>query len=85
MKRFIQRAAIVAAMGSGLAACGGNSSNAIAPTTAPTPPITVTRQEDQFGTNFGTAYRTSVTAAPITPADGDIIPLSLTTNPVNVG
>ncbi len=84
LTRIATRAALVAVLASGLAACGGSSNNA----TAPPPPAVVVPpppQEDQFGAVFGTAFRASATATPITPADGNIIPLSLTTNPVNVG
>lgn len=83
MKRIIARAALVAAAASGLAGCGSSGGNAVAP---PPPAVVVPApQEDQFGAVFGTAFRASFTATPITPADGNIIPLSLTTNPVNVG
>ena len=83
MKRIIERAVLVAAMGSGLAACGNSGGNASAPAPPP-PPIVVQRQEDQFGANFATDFRAGSTANPATPANGDIIPLSLTTNPVNL-
>ena len=83
MKRILPRAVLVAAMSAGLAACGNDSGSAVA--TPVPPPVVATPQENQFGTNFANAYRASGTSAPITPADGDIIPLSLTTNPVKVG
>ncbi len=68
----------------GLAACGGSNDSAMAP--AP-PPVVVTPapQENAFGANFGAAFRAPDTAAPVTPADGDIVPLSLTTDPAKVG
>ncbi len=66
-----------------LTACG-NSNNASAPAT---PPVVVAPapQENAFGANFATAFRAADTAAPIVPADGDIIPLSLTTEPAKIG
>lgn len=66
-----------------LSACGSSSNN----TAPPAPPVVVapTPQENAFGANFGTAFRAASTATPIVPADGDIIPLSLTTEPVKVG
>lgn len=66
-----------------LTACGG-SNNASAPAA---PPVVVVPppQENAFGANFGTAFRAADTAAPITPASGDIIPLSLTTEPASIG
>ncbi|GGE02969.1 hypothetical protein GCM10011529_06770 [Polymorphobacter glacialis] len=66
-----------------LAACGDNGAGPAAPPPAPVvvPPAP---QENAFGANFGTAFRASDTATPITPADGDIIPLSLTTEPARI-
>ena len=69
---------------SALAACGGNKGG----DTAVAPPVTVVTpppQENAFGANFAAAFRASPTAEPIVPADGDIIPLSLTTDPITVG
>jgi hypothetical protein len=62
-----------------LAACGGGADN----TTPPPPPTTVV-QEDTFGVAFGTAFRTDPNGTAIEPKDGDIIPLSLTTEPTDV-
>ena len=67
-----------------LAACGGNKGG----DTSVTPPVTVVTpppQENAFGANFASAFRAPTTAEPIVPADGDIIPLSLTTEPSPVG
>ena len=66
---------------SALAACGGGADNTTPP---PPPPPTTVVQEDTFGVAFGTAFRTDANGAPIEPKDGDIIPLSLTTEPVDV-
>lgn len=75
----------IAILGSLAAACGGGGNDT--PEQVP-PPVVVppaAPQEDQFGAAFGAAFRASTTAAPATPADGNIVPLSLTTNPVNLG
>lgn len=63
-----------------LAACGSNSDNSAPP---PPPPTTVV-QEDAFGAVFGTAFRADANGIPIEPKDGDIIPLTLTAEPVDV-
>ncbi len=63
-----------------LAACGGGADNTTPP---PTPPTTVA-QEDTFGVVFGMAFRADANATPIEPKDGDIIPLSLTTEPSEI-
>lgn len=83
MNNRITRAGLIALATATLAACSSNES-ATAPTT---PPVVVAPppQENAFGANFGTAFRAAETAAPVTPADGDIIPLSLTTEPVKIG
>lgn len=66
-----------------LTACGGGDKSAV----APAPPVVVAPapQENAFGANFGAAFRVPDTGAPVIPADGDIIPLSLTTEPVKIG
>lgn len=64
-----------------LAACGSSGGGGGTP---PPPPTTVTAQEDTFGVAFGLAFRTDPNGTPIEPKDGDIIPLSLTTEPVNI-
>lgn len=63
-----------------LAACGGGADNA----PPPPPPVTTVAQEDTFGVGFGTAFRADPNATPIEPKDGDIIPLSSTTEPTNI-
>lgn len=63
-----------------LAACGGGADN----TTPPPPPPTTVAQEDSVGVAFGTAFRADPNSTPIEPKDGDIIPPSLTTEPVDI-
>ena len=65
-----------------LAACGGGSDNTVPP--PPPPPPTTVVQEDGFGAVFGMAFRADTNATPIEPKDGDIIPLSLTTEPRDI-
>ena len=69
-----------------LSACGGNGGNGDGGDsgTAPPPPTTVSAQEDTFGLAFGMAFRADTNGTPIEPKDGDIIPLSLTTEPVDI-
>lgn len=70
----------LAACGSGGGGDGDNAPPAPPAIVAPPPP-----QENQFGANFGAAFRADPTSTPRDPADGDIVPLSFTTDPVNVG
>lgn len=68
----------MALIGSTLAGCGSSIDD-------DAPPMVVQpRQEDQFGANFGTAFRADANSEPRTPADGDIVPVSLTTEPVPI-
>lgn len=65
-----------------LAACGSGSGNTVPP--PPPPPPTTVVQEDTFGAVFGMAFRTDTNGTPIEPKDGDIIPLSQTTEPSEI-
>jgi hypothetical protein len=65
----------VAALGALAAGCSGGNNSKSSPVTS------VTAQEDSFGTVFGTAFRADPDSSPIIPKDGDIIPLSLDTDP----
>lgn len=67
-----------------LAACGGSGDGGSTPPSPPPPPTTVSAQEDTFGLAFGMAFRADTNGTPIEPKDGDIIPLSLTTEPVDI-
>ena len=74
------RGACLLGLGLAVAACG--SSN-------PAPPpggggVITVRQEDQFGIAFGTAFRTDNNSEPYSPADGDLIAVSLLTEPVDI-
>lgn len=46
--------------------------------------VVVTQQEDQLGTRFGTAFRAANDSEPYSPADGDVVAISLTTEPVDI-
>lgn len=75
------RGASMLGLGLALAACGSSYQ-------APPPPpggggVTV-RQEDSFGIAFGTAFRADNNSEPYNPMDGDIIAVSLLTEPVDI-
>ena len=68
-----------------LSACGGGGGGDGSDSgAAPPPSTTVSAQEDTFGLAFGMAFRADANSEPIEPKDGDIIPLSLTTEPVDI-
>ena len=56
-----------------LAGCSGGGGGGTVGTTP--------KAEDFFGTQFGVDFRATANSEPVTPADGDIIALSLTTEP----
>jgi len=80
----ILRITTVALLASGVAACGGDGNSASTPSTTPAVITPAAKQETLFGAGFATSYEQSPTATPTTPVDGDIIPLSLTTEPVTL-
>ena len=75
------RGAVMLGLGLVIAACG--SSNNTAPPNNGGGTITV-RQEDQFGIQFGTAFRADNNSEPYSPADGDIVAISLLTEPADI-
>ena len=83
MKRKIQlllQASALTLLAIGVAACGGGNSSR-----TPTPGQTSSaRQEDQFGIAFGNDFRADPNSEPAQVADGDIIAVSLTTEPVAI-
>jgi len=82
IKRALLGTAALAAV-AGLGACGGGGDDDVAVVTPPpTPPAA--RFEDQFGANFGISFRAVANSDPRDPAPGDIIPISFTTDPVNI-
>lgn len=82
MKRKNLNLLLFAVIVSTLAACG--SADKSAPPPPPPAPPPVVLQENAFGAVFGMAFRADADATPIEPRDGDIIPLSLTTEPIEV-
>ena len=80
--QLMLRALIIGGLTTAVAACGGSgssSSTVIAP-----PAVLTTAQEDKFGTVFGTDYRAVANSEPASVSDGDIVPVSLTTEPIPV-
>lgn len=82
MRTLHWRLAALAIAAGGVSGCGGGTDS---PAVTP-PPVVVpaAKLEDQFGTNFGIAYRNNPNTDATDPASGDIIPLSLTTDPVTI-
>jgi hypothetical protein len=65
-----------------VAACsGGGGGGSVVVSPPPPPPPPPAPQEDFFGTQFGIDFRADANSDPVTPKKGDIIPVSLTTDP----
>ena len=85
MKRSFFALAAVLVLGAGLGACSDNDDDvAVVTPPAPTPPPAATPLEDQFGTAFGSIFRTGLNTEPTDPAPGAVIALTLTAEPVAV-
>lgn len=78
--RLLLKASAVTILAAGLGACGSGNY-----TPTPTPTQTVTaQQEDQFGIVFANAFRASPNGEPVSVSDGDLVAISLTTEPVTI-
>ena len=84
MKQFLLRSAAAAALTASLAACGGGGGSDGGTTVTPPAPPTAVKLEDQFGAQFGATFRMAANTDPRDPAPGDLIPISFTTDPVNI-
>ncbi len=84
LDKSLLRGASMFGLGLALSACGSSSSvPPISPSPMPTS-STAVRQEDQFGTQFGTAFRADPNSEPFAVNDGDLIAISFTTEPVTI-
>lgn len=81
-KELTQRALMTTALALSLAACGGGGGGS---DSTVTPPVVVTTaQEDKFGLAFGMDFRASMNGEPAQVNDGDIVPVALTTEPIDI-
>ena len=81
MSSTFRNALLVLSLAGGLAACG-NDKKVEQPGVVMPPPVAKT--EDAFGTNFGIAFRAAPHTEAKDPVAGDIIPLTLTRDPVQL-
>ena len=79
--QLLVRALLAGGLAILVSACGNHSSGS----SQTTPPVvTTTAQEDKFGSAFGTDFRASNNSEPANVSDGDVVPVSLTTEPLNI-
>ena len=84
LKRLLLRAAAAGALGAALTACGGGgggNGNGGTGGTVTTGGGSTATPEDFFGSAFSTDFHAASNTQPAVPKDGDVIPLSLTTQP----
>lgn len=80
MTRTLVTTAALMTLGLLLSACGGGGDGPNTTITTPTPPA---RFDAQFGANFSTDFQApSLTSEPHAVAAGDVVPVSLTAEPV---
>lgn len=65
-----------------LSACGGGGGSSRTVVTPPT--VVTTSQEDKFGSKFGQDFRADPNSEPATVADGDIVPIDGTDEPISI-
>jgi hypothetical protein len=82
MTQSLGKIVLVSLMVVGLAACKKDRKVQPQPPEPP-PPAQPQALEDKFGANFGTTFRANKDSEPRDPADGDIIPVNSTAEPID--
>ena len=80
-KQMIIRGVVVMVLGAIVASCGSSGGNGGGGGNSPP---TVVRQENQFGSVFASAFRAPADSEPRRVNDGDLVPWSLTSEPVDI-
>jgi hypothetical protein len=76
-RKNLFRLVLLASAAVTLAACGGGGGRSVS-----TAPVVAPSLESMFGAGFNTDFSASPNSQPAVPVSGDIIPLSLTTQPI---
>ncbi len=77
--RPVKITGLILAAGASLSACQKKAESDAAGFDASS--VGSTRTEDKFGSNFGNAFRAPANSEPVNVADGDLPPVSNTTEP----
>lgn len=83
-QRFTLKFGAILLGGTALSSCGGNGNGGQTAVTPQPTPTTATAQETNFGTAFGVDFRATANSEPAAVADGDIVPVNLTTEPAPI-
>lgn len=78
--KSLLKLSILALAGLSLAACGSGGGGVRGP--GPVPPVA--KLEDSFGAGFATTFQKAANSDPREPAAGDVIAVSLTSDPVPI-
>jgi hypothetical protein len=81
---MIRRAYVPVVFALLLAACGGGGGGGSDQPGNQPPTVVTTAQEDKFGSGFGAAFRAPPNSEPFNVSDGDLVPVSLTTEPIDI-
>lgn len=79
MKRKLLTSLGILILGASVSACGGGGGGGQMTTN---PPGASAKFEDQFGGKFATAYQAGANTEPADVAAGDVLPVSVTAEPV---
>jgi hypothetical protein len=82
MKNAMRNVLISSSLAAALAACGGPGGGKDTPPAPPT--VVTTSQEDKFGVKFGQNFRAPADGEPSPVNDGDLVPVSWTTEPIDI-
>lgn len=82
MKNAMRNVLISSSLAAALAACGGPGGGKDTPPAPPT--VVATSQADKFGVKFGQNFRASADGEPASVDDGDLVPVSWTTEPIDI-
>jgi hypothetical protein len=80
---IVRRVFVPVALSLALAACGGGGGGG-SDTPGGPPTVITTAQEDKFGVGFGNIFRDPLNSEPRPVNDNDLVPVSLTTEPIDI-
>ncbi len=83
-KQINLRNLVVVVLGTAIAACGGRAGDDGNGGGNNPPPVVISNPLSVFGLGFATAFNASANSEPVSVGDEDIIPISLTDEPIEI-